>query len=214
MNLGAGVVAGIVGVAVGAFATDFALAVVGTVLGSSLVMPAYWLCGLLGVALAIVDVRTRRLPYAMTGVMFASCAVAFGLSAVARGDASPLIRAVPHARVRQSGTRSYLPTGGLQQGTGDHARSRRGVSPGTRPGLPSGGPAGRRHQLRRPVHLRPGSLDPQPEPVPGDLKLLGLLDLPGTAGRHPLRRRRRQARVRGHTQRLGPAHRPHPRRHP
>ncbi len=87
----------------GAVISGVVCMIVGTVLGSSLVMPAYWLCGLLGVALAIVDVRTRRLPYAMTGVMYASCAVALGLSAARSGDASPLVRAVLAAMLAFTG---------------------------------------------------------------------------------------------------------------
>jgi leader peptidase (prepilin peptidase) / N-methyltransferase len=87
----------------GAVVSGAVCMVLGTVLGSSLVMPAYSLCGVLGVALAIVDVRTRRLPYAMTGVMFASCAVAFGVSAVGGGDARPLIRAVLAAALASTG---------------------------------------------------------------------------------------------------------------
>jgi leader peptidase (prepilin peptidase)/N-methyltransferase len=129
MNLGAGVVAGTLGVAVGAFATDFALAVpadgplprlslllfkdqqrasatlagaalsslvsmiLGAVLGFSLVMPAYWICGLLSVALTIVDLRVHRLPYAMTGAMYVSCAVTFGIAVAVNDEGGPLIRA-------------------------------------------------------------------------------------------------------------------------
>ena len=87
----------------GAVVSGAVSVVLGTVLGSSLVMPAYWLCGLLGVALAIVDVRTRRLPYAMTGVMYASCAVTFGLSAAGSGAVSPLVRVVLAAALASAG---------------------------------------------------------------------------------------------------------------
>ncbi len=88
---------------IGAVLSGVVSMVLGTVLGSWLVMPAYWLCGLLGVALVIVDVRTRRLPYAMTGVMYASCTVVFGFSAAGSGDASPLVRAVLAAALAFTG---------------------------------------------------------------------------------------------------------------
>jgi leader peptidase (prepilin peptidase)/N-methyltransferase len=77
--------------------------VLGAVLGASRLTPAYWLCGVLGVALAIVDVRTQRLPYAMGGVLYASCAVAFVVSAAGSGDASPLVRAVLAAALAFTG---------------------------------------------------------------------------------------------------------------
>jgi len=77
--------------------------ILGTFLGWSIVMPAYWLCGLLAVGLAIIDVHVRRLPYAITGVMYASCAVAFGVSAAGSGDARPLVRAVLAAALASMG---------------------------------------------------------------------------------------------------------------
>jgi seryl-tRNA synthetase len=52
-------------------------------------------------------------------------------------------------------------------------------------GLPRGRPARRGHQLRRQVHLRHRGLAARPAALPGDLQLLGLLDLPSPPHRYP-----------------------------
>jgi len=79
---------------VGAAVSGVASMILGAVLGLSCLMPVFGLCGLLGIGLAIVDVRVRRLPFAMTGVMYAACAVTFVICSAARGDASQLVRAI------------------------------------------------------------------------------------------------------------------------
>src|SRR6266516_298798 len=55
-----------VGIAVAALVST----ILGGVLGASILMPAYWLCGRLAVALAIVDVRRGRLPLVITAAMY------------------------------------------------------------------------------------------------------------------------------------------------
>src|SRR6266508_5789656 len=67
--------------------------ILGSVLGASILMPAYWLCGLFAVVLAIVDIRRGRLPFVITAAMYLVSAVAFGAEALVGGDATPLTRA-------------------------------------------------------------------------------------------------------------------------
>jgi leader peptidase (prepilin peptidase)/N-methyltransferase len=129
MDLGVGVVAGVVALPVGAFTIGFAVAVpsegplprpslsmltfrgrapvmvvgaalvalvsaiLGGLLGASILMPAYWLCGILAVVLAIVDIRRGRLPFAITGVMYVVSAVVFVADALVGRDATELVRA-------------------------------------------------------------------------------------------------------------------------
>jgi leader peptidase (prepilin peptidase)/N-methyltransferase len=68
-------------------------AMVGLVLGRSIAAPALVVCSVVGVALAIVDLRCRRLPYAMTSVLYLSAGLAFAAAAVADRDAIPIFRA-------------------------------------------------------------------------------------------------------------------------
>ncbi|GLZ01877.1 prepilin peptidase [Actinoplanes sp. NBRC 103695] len=57
-------------------------------------LPAFWLFAVLGVGLAIIDLRRHRLPHAMTAALVVSCILCF-ISAVALGgDPSQLLRAV------------------------------------------------------------------------------------------------------------------------
>jgi hypothetical protein len=81
----------------------------GTFLGWSIVMPAYWRRGLLAVGLAIIDVHVSRLPYAITGLLYASCVVAFGVLAAGSGYGRPLVRAVLAAAQAFAGF-SYWPS--------------------------------------------------------------------------------------------------------
>jgi hypothetical protein len=55
---------------------------------------AYCLCGVVATALAIIDLRVRRLPYVLTGVMYGSCVVAFLVSTAMTGEVWPLVRAL------------------------------------------------------------------------------------------------------------------------
>ena len=70
-----------------------ATAMVGLVLGRSIATPALVICSVVGVALAIVDLRRRRLPYAMTSVLYLSSGLAFAAAAVADRDGIPIFRA-------------------------------------------------------------------------------------------------------------------------
>lgn len=56
--------------------------------------PAYWLFAILGVGLAIIDVRRRRLPYVLTGTALIVHLLAYGTSSVSTGDVAPLLRAL------------------------------------------------------------------------------------------------------------------------
>lgn len=66
-------------------------AILGLVLGRSILLPAYWICALLGVVLGIVDVRVRRLPYLLAALMVASCLLAFLVQTILVGDPRRLI---------------------------------------------------------------------------------------------------------------------------
>jgi leader peptidase (prepilin peptidase)/N-methyltransferase len=60
----------------------------------SLALPAFWLFAVLGVGLAVIDIRRRRLPHLLTGTMVATCLVCFVVAAAISGNAHPLLRAV------------------------------------------------------------------------------------------------------------------------
>jgi leader peptidase (prepilin peptidase)/N-methyltransferase len=68
-------------------------ATVGLVLGRSFATPALVVCSVVGVVLAIVDLRCRRLPYAVTSVLYLSAGLAFAAATVADRDAIPIVRA-------------------------------------------------------------------------------------------------------------------------
>src|SRR5262249_56066738 len=55
---------------------------------------AYCLCGIVATALAIIDVRVRRLPYMLTGLMYGSCVAAFLVRIAVTGEVWPLVRAL------------------------------------------------------------------------------------------------------------------------
>jgi hypothetical protein len=57
-------------------------------------LPAFWLFAILGVGLAIIDLRCRRLPHAVTGTIVATCILCFAIDASVAGDLSPLRRAL------------------------------------------------------------------------------------------------------------------------
>ena len=56
--------------------------------------PAYWLFAILGLSLAIIDVRRQRLPYVLTGSALIVHLLAYGAEAVSAGDVTPLVHAV------------------------------------------------------------------------------------------------------------------------
>ncbi len=74
-----------------AVASGLVCATVGTLAIPLALLPAYCLCAVSAIALAIIDVRVRRLPYALTGVMYGSCMVAFLAHTAATGEVRPLV---------------------------------------------------------------------------------------------------------------------------
>lgn len=71
-----------------------AAAVVGAALPPDLALPAFWLFAVVGVGLAIIDVRSRRLPHRLTGLVCVSSALCFMADATQGGTVGPLLRAV------------------------------------------------------------------------------------------------------------------------
>jgi hypothetical protein len=67
--------------------------VVGGRLGAVWVMPAFWLIGVVGVLLAVVDVREHRLPFGWVVPLYAVCGVCFVVASVAAGTFEQLVRA-------------------------------------------------------------------------------------------------------------------------
>ena len=54
----------------------------------------YCVSGVIATGLGVIDLRVRRLPYVLTGVMYGSCAVAFLVRTGTTGDGRPLVRAL------------------------------------------------------------------------------------------------------------------------
>lgn len=69
-------------------------AAVGSLLPTSAALPAYWLFAVLGVGLAIIDVRQHRLPHVLTGTLIFTCLTSFVIVAAMSGNPAPLLRAV------------------------------------------------------------------------------------------------------------------------
>ncbi|MGH3947503.1 MAG: hypothetical protein ACRDSE_00025 [Pseudonocardiaceae bacterium] len=78
-------------------------AAVGGAVGCSRLLLAYWLCGLSAVALAIIDLRRRRLPFAITGGMYLVCGVTFLIESAVSRDAAALLRATGIAALTLGG---------------------------------------------------------------------------------------------------------------
>ena len=57
-------------------------------------LPAFWVFAVLGVGLAVIDIRRRRLPHLLTGTIAVACLVCFIVAAAISGDVDPLLRAV------------------------------------------------------------------------------------------------------------------------
>lgn len=81
-------------VAVTAAYTGAAAAIIAAVLPLTLVLPSFWLFAVVGVGLAIIDVRCRRLPHSLTGILFVSSGLCFVAAAMTDGDVGPLLRAI------------------------------------------------------------------------------------------------------------------------
>jgi leader peptidase (prepilin peptidase)/N-methyltransferase len=62
--------------------------------GWSLALPAFMLAAVVGVALAVVDVRVRRLPYVFTVPMYAVCLACFGAESIVNGHYWPFVRSI------------------------------------------------------------------------------------------------------------------------
>ncbi|MDI6104363.1 prepilin peptidase [Actinoplanes sp. NEAU-A12] len=60
----------------------------------SAALPAFWLFAVLGVCLAVIDLRRRRLPHAITGTLVAACILCFTADASLGGDPGSLLRAL------------------------------------------------------------------------------------------------------------------------
>jgi leader peptidase (prepilin peptidase)/N-methyltransferase len=67
-------------------------AVLGAALPASAAVLAFFVFAVVGVALAIIDVRRLRLPYVFTGIALASSTLSFGIAAIAGAGLGPLIR--------------------------------------------------------------------------------------------------------------------------
>jgi leader peptidase (prepilin peptidase)/N-methyltransferase len=63
-----------------------AAALIGLVLGLAVVTLALVACAAIGVALALVDFRCRRLPYGMTLALYSTCGLGFAVAAFGRGN--------------------------------------------------------------------------------------------------------------------------------
>lgn len=74
-------------------ASGAAGAIIGAAMPPTFVLPAFWVFAVLGIGLAIIDVRCRRLPHRLTGALWASSGLCFLINAEARGALQPAIRA-------------------------------------------------------------------------------------------------------------------------
>ncbi|MDG4790179.1 prepilin peptidase [Micromonospora sp. WMMD1102] len=70
-----------------------ATAITGATVPPGIALPAFWLFAVLGVGLAIIDLRCRRLPHRLTGSLWLSSGLIFLAAAVLSGDVEPLLRA-------------------------------------------------------------------------------------------------------------------------
>lgn len=57
-------------------------------------LPAFWLFAVLGIGLAITDLRQRRLPHAITGTLWIACSVGMAIESVVTREAHSLIAAI------------------------------------------------------------------------------------------------------------------------
>jgi leader peptidase (prepilin peptidase)/N-methyltransferase len=68
-------------------------AIIGAVVPPTFALPAFWLFAVLGVGLAVIDARCRRLPHRLTGALWASSGLCFVVVAATGGGMQPVIRA-------------------------------------------------------------------------------------------------------------------------
>ena len=74
--------------------TGAAAGLVGARLGWSLVLPAFIGASVIGVVLAVVDVRQRRLPFLLSGLVYGGCVACFGVESVLASSFGPFGRSV------------------------------------------------------------------------------------------------------------------------
>ncbi|WP_018909378.1 A24 family peptidase [Salinispora arenicola] len=74
--------------------TGATTAVIGGLLPMSATLPAYWLFAVVGVGLAVIDIRRRRLPHVLTGTLMATCLISFIVATAVSGNPAPLLRAI------------------------------------------------------------------------------------------------------------------------
>lgn len=70
-----------------------AAAIIGATVPLGIALPAFWIVAVVGVGLAIIDIRCRRLPHRLTGSLWISSGLSFLAAAVLSGDVEPLLRA-------------------------------------------------------------------------------------------------------------------------
>lgn len=76
-----------------ALAAGASTALVAARLGALAMLPALWLVAVLGVVLAVIDIRRQRLPHPLTGVLWAASAACLTWDAILRRDVGPALRA-------------------------------------------------------------------------------------------------------------------------
>jgi leader peptidase (prepilin peptidase) / N-methyltransferase len=78
---------------IGASIAGIVSAILGLVFGWSFATPTLVICSALGVALAIVDLRCRRLPYAMLSLLYLANGLPFAIAAAASRDTGLIVQA-------------------------------------------------------------------------------------------------------------------------
>lgn len=71
--------------------TGFTAGLVAGCLPLSRALPAFWLFAVLGVGLAITDLRRHRLPHVMTGALWIACSVGTAVESLATGHVRALV---------------------------------------------------------------------------------------------------------------------------
>ncbi len=73
--------------------TATAAAIIGATTPTGIALPAFWIFAVVGVGLAIIDIRRRRLPHRLTGLLWLSSGLSFLAVAILDRDPAPLLRA-------------------------------------------------------------------------------------------------------------------------
>jgi leader peptidase (prepilin peptidase)/N-methyltransferase len=80
-------------VATTSIASGFAAAVPGAVLPINPALVAFWMFAVIGVSLAVIDVRRRRLPHLLTGTLWVASLFCFAAAVITGADPTTLLRA-------------------------------------------------------------------------------------------------------------------------